>query len=410
MPATFSRTLNALQTDSSRRRLLWLAGGVGVLGLWLGWFFLANIPVYETTTSAHLEVSSAAHPVDAPVSGRVIQVRMGLGQDVAAGDVLLELDAEPERLRLEETRARIQALTAQRAASAEELRAEETAEAEGQQGAKAAQEEARARAQAAEASARLAEEEAVRVRRLFERGAVSEAELQRADSETNQRRAAAEALQRAASRSEFDARTQRSDRRVRIERLRREIATLDGELVSNRTLSDRLAYEVERRRIRAPIAGKLGEISPLRVGAVVREGDRVASVVPPGELHIVADYPPQTALGRIRAGQRAWVRLDGFPWTQYGTLTATVASLASEPREGLIRVELSVQRDPASLIPLQHGLTGTVEVEVERASPAALVLRTVGQHLGAMEGSTYPEKPHKTGTPQNNENLIESGP
>ena len=33
-------------------------------------------------------------------------------------------------------------------------------------------------------------------------------------------------------------------------------------------------------------------------------------------------------------------------------------------------------------IPLQHGLPGTVEVEVERVSPATLVLREVGKHLG----------------------------
>jgi hypothetical protein len=31
---------------------------------------------------------------------------------------------------------------------------------------------------------------------------------------------------------------------------------------------------------------------------------------------------------------------------------------------------------------LQHGLPGTVEVEVERISPATLVLREVGTHLG----------------------------
>jgi len=190
MSATFSRTLNALKSDNPRRRLNWLAVGVAVLGAWLGWFFLAEVPVYEATPNAHLEVSGQAHPVQAPVGGRVVRVRMVLGQEVAPGDVLVELDAEAERLRLEETRARINALTSQRTALASELRAEELAEGQGTQGAEAAVAEAKARAQEAEASARLAEEELARIRTLAQAGAVAEAEVQRAQSTAQQRRAA----------------------------------------------------------------------------------------------------------------------------------------------------------------------------------------------------------------------------
>ena len=73
--------------------------------------------------------------------------------------------------------------------------------------------------------------------------------------------------------------------------------------------------------------------------------------------------------------------LEGFPWTQYGAISATVASVASEVRDGRVRVELALRPNLASPIPLQHGLPGTVEVEVDRVSPAILVLRTAGQLL-----------------------------
>jgi membrane fusion protein (multidrug efflux system) len=76
------------------------------------------------------------------------------------------------------------------------------------------------------------------------------------------------------------------------------------------------------------------------------------------------------------------LRLDGFPWTEYGSIGATVTHVGSEVRDGRIRVELALNPHSASSIPMQHGLPGTVQVEVERISPASLVLRVVGRGLG----------------------------
>ena len=106
-------------------------------------------------------------------------------------------------------------------------------------------------------------------------------------------------------------------------------------------------------------------------------GTRLCTIVPSGDLRIVALYPPAVALGRIRPGQQARVRLEGFPWTQYGSPTARVSSVAGEARDGTIRVELTLESRTAG-IPLQHGLPAEVDVEVERISPVALVLRTIG--------------------------------
>jgi multidrug resistance efflux pump len=90
---------------------------------------------------------------------------------------------------------------------------------------------------------------------------------------------------------------------------------------------------------------------------------------------------PAASVGRVRPGQPARLRLDGFPWTQYGTLSATVSGVGNEASEETIRVELAVESDPVSRIPLQHGQTGAVEVAVERAASAVLVLRAAGQYL-----------------------------
>ena len=85
-----------------------------------------------------------------------------------------------------------------------------------------------------------------------------------------------------------------------------------------------------------------------------------------------------------RPGQPARLRLDGYPWAQYGLVKARVSSVASEVRDGLVRVELGIEPEVPAGIVLEHGLPGELEVEVETASPAMLVLRSVGK---LVEGS-----------------------
>ena len=182
-------------------------------------------------------------------------------------------------------------------------------------------------------------------------------------------------------RLEGEQRTRTNERKARIEQLTGELNKLRGDQATAGVTIQRLEEEVGRRWIRAPIDGKLGEVAPLRVGTVVHEGDKLAAVIPSGKLRVVANFDPPVALGRIRAGQHARLRLEGFPWAEYGSVGATVTNVASEIRDGSIRVEMALDSDSGSRIPLQHGLPGSVEVEIESLSPANLVLRKAGSWM-----------------------------
>jgi membrane fusion protein (multidrug efflux system) len=53
--------------------------------------------------------------------------------------------------------------------------------------------------------------------------------------------------------------------------------------------------------------------------------------------------------------------------------------VAGEVRDGAVRVEMTIDANSVSRIPLQHGLPGSVEIEVERATPWMLLLRHAGR-------------------------------
>jgi len=382
MATPFSRTLHALEADSFRGSLLALVGVIVLLGGWLAWFFVAKVSRYEVTDTARLEVDQETHPVQSPVLARVVSSNLVLGKEVQAGDVLVELDANPEQLQVAEQRTQLTALGSEIESLKAQVGQLEQAREREQQTAHVAIEQAGAKFSEADALARSADHEAHRLEKLAAEGLVPRREYDIGKMEAERLRDAADSLKLEPDRIRRDLRTHESDRRAQLENLESQIRKLEGDRTTVAASIDRLSYEVERRVIRAPISGRMGEVAAtLRPGAVVNEGDRLCAILPPGRLRAIAEFTPPAAFGRIRPGQPARLRLEGFPWAEYGSIAATVSTVASEIRDGKVRVELSIARSPAFAIPLQHGLPGSVEVEVERATPAALTLRTAGQLL-----------------------------
>jgi len=381
MPTPFTRCTRALNADRFNRSAWMILLVTALIGGWLVWFGLANVALFETTDVARLEVDREVHPVEVLVGGRVKATHLVVGREVKAGEVLVELETETQRLQLSEEQARVAALVAQLAALRGQSSAEQQAQSETRQAAPVALDESRAKLAEAEAEARVAADEAARREKLHASGLIADAELVRAQAEAQKRQAAADALRIAITRQNKDQRAQDSGQQAGLENLKRDQAALEGEIKTRQAIIERLQHETSQRFIRAPAAGKLGEVAELRVGQVVREGDKLGAVIPDGKLKLVAEFPPSESLGRIKPGQQASLKLDGFPWTEYGKLSSEVINIASEPRSGHVRVELLVHPESAPLIPLQHGLPGKLEVEVERISPAALVLRSVGKLL-----------------------------
>lgn len=377
--------------DRARGSSVMLLTGIAMLVAWSCWLLFSKLPVYVTSAEARIEIDRAAHPIQSPLSGRIVVVTMRLGMEVQAGDALVELDTEPQRLEVAQGRARISALVPEIEAARQQLAAEELAMTTQRQGAGVTLAEAQARVREAEAAHKEASDNLERTNRLAAEGLASKADTTRANGEQQQRAAARDALKFASRRIAAAKRLDVSDRQVLAKALERQIVALEGEIRTVQATVERLEHEVNRRVLRAPVDGLLVEMTPITSGAVVKEGERIGVILPPGRLRAIAELAPPDALGRVRVDQRARLRLEGFPWAQHGTVAATVTRVSGEVRENRVRVELSVDAS-ASAIPLQHGLPGVVEIEVERTSPAVLILRAAGRTLDRPRPKAEPPK------------------
>jgi multidrug resistance efflux pump len=369
MVVTFSRTLRAIETDSVRPRVIGLVSAALLLFGWSAWFAYGRVTVYEVTERALLEVTRAAHPVATRVDGRVVRTSLELGKEVKAGEVLVELDAETERLALDEATARLTGLRAQIEALPPQIQAEQEGLDAFRKASAVALDESRARVAEADARARFAEEQVGSRRILRGRRLVSEEEFHQAQAGADSDRATVKALKLVTTKLDQDAAVQTRDREARIAKLKRKLAELEGDASAKEATVARFEHDIELRRIRAAVDGRLGRVERLRIGTVVHTGDVLGAIIPAGPPRAVAFFPV-AGVGRIRSGQPARLRLDGFPWTQYGTLSATVASVGSDPEAGRVRVELTLQGESTPAIPLEHGLSGTASTSFSERSGA----------------------------------------
>lgn len=382
MEPGFHRTATALAADRPRAVVVSLALAAAVLAGWTAWLFLARIPLYEVSASARLEAERAPHPLQAPIDGLLVESLLEPGRRVAAGDVLVRIEAEAERAAEREAEMRLAALERETEARGVELALLESAAGEARAAAAAALEAARARLRESEAPASYLRDEAGRLGQLSAQGLVAPRDASLGESEAERQAAAAASARAAVEQLERDEGVKERERDAQRQRLVAERERLEGELRAAREALGRLTLEVDRRSLRAPVPGTVAEAAELRPGAYVAAGQTLGVVVPDGPLVAVARLPP-AALGRVLQGQPARLRLDGFPAVQYGSLAARVARVSGELRDGTLRVELTLEAPDRSRVPLRHGLPAEVEIEVELLSPAALLLRLAGAALEA---------------------------
>lgn len=375
-------TTRALDGDGAGSSLVAWAVALLALAAWLGWFFFGRVQVIEATGRARLEVGQAAHAVNAPVAGTVVRAVQPLGTPVRRGDVLLELDTGSLALRWQEERTRRLGLIAQASALRQEIAALEHAAALDRQTGEAAVDGARWRTDEAAVASDHAAQSERRLRAESDAGSVARVEAEQAATEALRLAAAHQALGAEVRRVDADTRTRLARQQAQAEALRRQLAALEAEAATASLVADRLALDIAHHQVRAPVDGVIGSTTPLRVGEYVSAGQALATVIPAGDFVAVAEFEPAAVLGRVHPGQPARLRLDGFPWAQYGTVAATVSRVAGEIRDNRVRVEFTPDAAWPAGIRLQHGLPGTMEITLESVAPAVLVLRSAGMALG----------------------------
>jgi multidrug resistance efflux pump len=316
----------------------------------------------------------------------VVRSMLNLDEEFKQGDLLIEFDTRAERLELEQSKASAAALEQEYAVVRDQIANKK--------------DELAASNLVDEVAIREAVEkegELVPRRRLAEQRAqlaLNSPSGSTSELEKLERRTDVDAVDHASKAQSLAILRLRREQAVRHQTmtaqllgLKREELRIEGQLRELKATIARLEYQVERKHYRAPASGRLVDAVELGAGAFIAEGQRVGSLLgTDATLRVRARFPKEM-VGIILPGQTAQLKLDGYPWTVYGTVPAKVTRVGTEPGiaatpeaiPGTVRVELDVEPPADSRIQLRHGLTATVEIEVARVSPVALLMRAIGE-------------------------------
>lgn len=379
MTVPFERTLRASGRESRWVGRCVLGLALGLIGLWYWWLTTAVIQVRVGSRSARVEASAASHPVQSRVRGRVVELHVLLGAEVRAGEVLVRLDSSQERLQLSQAVAEIEALKLEIVAIDNQIEVVSEGLGAEQVATGAYLKEAYLLNEEAQMIAVRAETLQARTERLGREGVIAQLDVLQKVGESDRQRYRALAQAGAAERVGADRNVLEVGRRERLAELRRDKAVGEGRKLTLVAGLAGLRLALAEREIRAPITGRVGQVSALTLGVVVEPGVTLAVLVPPGDLHVVAEFSPAQALGALRSGQQARLQLEAYPATGFQGIQAEVQHVAQEVRDGTIRVELSIADAVSEGWVLEHGMPGRVQVATKQKSPAELLWQAAGR-------------------------------
>jgi membrane fusion protein (multidrug efflux system) len=385
-----------------------------IVGAYAAWQYFSH---WESTDDA--QVDGHIHPVNARVGGTVVLVNVKDNQYVAAGTVLVQIDARDYQIAVARAEAELAqaeaAVVGARAGvpiassaagtqitSAEAIaeRAKSGVEAANRElaAAEARVEAAQARIREAQATASKAARDLERMKQLIAKDEISQQQYDAAVSAAEAARAFVESAQAGLSQAQHElavAEARRAQSQAELQQAEAEAQgartapqqvvitkaqaqSAEARMQLAKAALDQARLNLEYTTVKAPVAGIVSK-KTVESGQVVQPGQPLMAIVPQEDLWVTANFK-ETQLEDMRSGQAATVSVDAFGGRVFRARVDSIAS-ATGAKFSLLPPENAtgnyvkvVQRIPVKLVfdeeqdaehRLRPGMSVVVKVRVK---------------------------------------------
>jgi multidrug resistance efflux pump len=167
------------------------------------------------------------------------------------------------------------------------------------------------------------------------------------------------------------------------------LAQLEQEQARNEARVSELRAKVELQnaqlkelQIFSPADGVLSELRYTTPGQFVERGARIGSFVPSRVKPIMVATVQNKDIAAVKPGTQARVKVDAYPFRQYGTVPAKVLSAFPVPEKPEFKVRLQLDRHTIKVrgqnVELTPGLTADVDILTQRTRLLRLIMKKLG--------------------------------
>ena len=296
------------------RALQWAI--VGCIGF--GFIYTVFARIDEVVIArGELKGIGAERPIKAPVSGVVSGIPVSEGELVSPGQVLIQFDSEVSNERL-------RSLRHQKELESRRLRKEI-------QAFEARVDSLQAQLKSLQRTLQLEVTIVDRMAGMVSEGAI--AEVQYLQQKNQLQELQSEIAQTEATLREVQAESIKSEQQIQ-----RELVDLERQLVETNKSQ-------EYQSLRAPVKGYVFDLIVASPGYAARSGETLLKIVPDGELE-ASIFITNADVGFLRPKMQAQVRVDAYPFTQYGDIPGELKRVGKQSLE-------PSQQNPEPMFPAQ---------------------------------------------------------
>jgi len=398
--------IEKIPTRSGRQRPLVIVGVVCAL-VGAGLFGYGVLTAGRVTTDDAFVEADVVN-VQAEVGGKVTEVLVHDDQTIAAGDVILKLDARDLEAKVAASRAQLAVAEAEvRAAEAQAMiasasargglsaaRAQVSGSTSGVKSAAAQVDTARAQVTRAETEVQKTALDLSRTVDLFQHRSISQEEVDHARLSDASARAAlvqAQSSLRFAEEAEHAAHSRVAEAEgklfastpvdAQVDAVRAAVELARARVDSARATLAQVELQLSHAVVTAPTSGLVARVA-VRPGELVSANQPLAEIVP-HDMYVVANFK-ETQLEQMTPGKPAEITLDAYPKRHLSGIVSSLSS-ATGSRFALLPPDNAsgnfvkvVQRVPVRIalsavpddLPLRAGLSAEVTVDVRSAAAA----------------------------------------
>jgi adhesin transport system membrane fusion protein len=378
--------------DSIRGLRLSVWFSVLAIGLFGTWAYHAEIDQL-TRGQGQIIASSRTQIIQAPDGGVIEELRVREGAQVQRGEVLAVLESTKVEAAYRESESKVGALSA----TVSRLRAEVFG------GAPVFNEESESFVEFRQNQLDL-----LRKRRESQRQEIASIERMRAlalrELAMNEPLQATGDVSMAdvlkLQRQVADLEGQKSNRQNKyLQETQAELNKAEEDLSTARELLIQRKEQVNNTVLKAPLNGTVKNVRVTTLGGVLRAGDELMQIVPEEDNLLVEAKVKPADVAFLKPGLPVTVKIDAYDYTIYGSLNGKLTYISADTmsdelkrdEQASYRVQvktdsLQFDRNPGKELPLQPGMTATIEVKTGRNTVWSYILKPIVKTLNESMG------------------------